>query len=194
MPAYTNDSGENGRRQLFGALVTFVVALSTAFLPAERQQQLAALVRGSVLRPFVSTQEGLQLARGRTADSSVLRRQLDSLIAVTSGHLALAEENRRLSALMGLTERIGGGWIPANVVRPGTSGSQSMFLLNVGSAQGVQRYSPVVAGQGIVGYVFEVHENDAVAMDWTHPDFAASAMDQHGTVYGMVKSRRGEFR
>jgi len=31
-------------------------------------------------------------------------------------------------------------------------------------------------------------------MDWTHPDFRASAMLADGTSYGMVQARRGTFR
>jgi rod shape-determining protein MreC len=142
----------------------------------------------------VVVQEALSIARTRAVDSSDLQRQLDSLVAVTTGHLTLADENRRLRALLGLQERIGTGWITANVVRPGTSGSESMFMLDVGSDQGVQRYAPIVSGQGIVGVVQEVYPNSATAMDWTHPDFRVSAMDATGIVYGIVRSRRGEFR
>jgi cell shape-determining protein MreC len=113
---------------------------------------------------------------------------------VTTGHLTLADENRRLRALLELRDRIGGGWIAANVVRPGTSGSESVFLLDIGSEQGVERYAPVVTGQGVVGVVQDVYPTSATAMDWTHPDFRVSAMDPDGVVYGIVRSRRGEFR
>jgi rod shape-determining protein MreC len=195
MPAYTNDTREGGsRRQVVGALVLLVAAVSTAFLPGSSQQQLAALLRSTVLRPFVAMQEGVQFARGRAVDSGALRRQLDSLVAVTTGHLTLADENRRLKSLLELRGRLGVGWIPANVVRPGTSGSESMFLLDVGSEDGVERYAPVITGQGVVGVVRDVYPSHATAMDWTHPDFRVSAMDTLGTSYGIVRSRRGEFR
>jgi rod shape-determining protein MreC len=195
MPAYTTDLGDSGgRRQWVVAVVLFFVSVSLAFLPTPRQQQVASVVRGTILRPFVVVQEGLSHARTRSADSEDLQRQLDSLVAVTTGHLTLADENRRLRSMLGLRERIGAGWITANVVRPGTSGSESMFMLDVGSDQGVQRYAPIVSGQGIVGVVQEVYPSSAIAMDWTHPDFRVSAMDANGIVYGIVRSRRGEFR
>jgi rod shape-determining protein MreC len=195
MPAYTNDSGDSGgRRQLIVALVVVVAAVSVAFLPAPRQQQVAWAIRESALRPFVLVQEGLSVARLRATDAGALRRDLDSLVAVTSGHLALAAENRRLHALVGLRERIGAGWVSANVVRPGTAGSESVFVLDVGSEDGVERYAPVIAGQGVVGVVHEVHSTTSLAIDWTHPEFAVSAMDPQGIVYGIVRTRRGDFR
>jgi rod shape-determining protein MreC len=195
MPAYTNDSRDGGgRRQLVGALVLFVVAVSTAFLPTPTQRQIAAAIRESVLRPFVILQEGVAVARNRSVDSQGLRRQLDSLVAVTTGHMTLADENRRLRALLQLRERIGSGWITANVVRPATTGSESLFLLDIGSQQGVERYAPVITGQGLVGVVQEVFPTSSTAIDWTHPDFRVSAMDTEGTVYGIVRSRRGQFR
>jgi rod shape-determining protein MreC len=42
--------------------------------------------------------------------------------------------------------------------------------------------------------VREVQRRSAVGMDWTHPDFRASAMSEDGTVYGFVEPRRGIFR
>jgi len=33
-----------------------------------------------------------------------------------------------------------------------------------------------------------------VGMDWTHPDFRASAMLGDGSAYGVVETRRGDFR
>jgi cell shape-determining protein MreC len=195
MPAYTNESGDSGgRRQVIVALVLLFAAVSVAFLPSPRQQQVAWAIRESALRPFILVQEGFSVARFRATDAGVLRRQLDSLVATTSGHFALAAENRRLHALVGLGERIGPGWVSANVVRPGTAGSESTFMLNVGSEHGVERNAPVIAGQGVVGVVREVHARTSIAMDWTHPEFAVSAMDQQGTVYGIVRTRRGRFR
>ena len=100
MPAYTTDLGDSGgRRQWIAAVALFVVSVALAFLPTPRQQQVASVVRATILRPFVVVQEGLASARTRAVDSGDLQRQLDSLVAVTTGHLTLADENRRLRAL-----------------------------------------------------------------------------------------------
>ena len=40
----------------------------------------------------------------------------------------------------------------------------------------------------------ETRKSNALGIDWTHPDFRSSAMLADGSVYGMVESRRGDFR
>jgi len=52
----------------------------------------------------------------------------------------------------------------------------------------------VVAPHGLIGLVREVRSNTSVAIDWTHPDFRASAMLADGTSYGIVEARPGRFR
>ena len=76
----------------------------------------------------------------------------------------------------------------------GAHGSESMFLVELGSEDGVRVGSAVVTLDGLVGRIHQVGENRSEGMDWTHPDFQASAMLQDGTAYGMVDNRRGAFR
>ena len=195
MPAYTTDSGESaGRRQTLATLVLVLVSLGLLSLPVTEQQRIASALRSSVLLPFVSTQGALQRARGRATDSEELRQEVDSLVALLTSQRTLAEENRRLRGLLELRARLGAGYAPATALRARTVGSESMFLLDVGAAHGVDVYAPVLTREGLVGVVREVREQSAVGMDWTHPDFRASAMDAFGLTYGMVESRRGEFR
>jgi len=68
------------------------------------------------------------------------------------------------------------------------------LLLDLGAEDGVRVGAPVVDRHGLVGVVREVRRATAVAMDWTHPDFRASAMLADGTGYGIVETRRGDFR
>jgi len=51
-----------------------------------------------------------------------------------------------------------------------------------------------VGARGLVGRIVEVRENNAVGIDWTHPDFRASAMLAEGGMFGLVENVRGEFR
>jgi cell shape-determining protein MreC len=148
----------------------------------------------TVLRPFVSVQEGLTLVRTRASSAGVLRRQLDSLVAATSGHSVLEAENHQLRELLRVREMAGPAWIPAGVVRSGTVGSESTFMLDIGSEDGVTRLSPVITVEGVVGRVQEVYPKSSIAVDWTHPEFSVSSRDPAGTTFGIVKSRRGQFR
>ena len=195
MPAYTTDSGDSGgHRQVIATAVLVVLAVAMAYLPSSQQEQIASALRGTVLQPFLVTQVGISEARSRATDSESLRAQLDTLVALTADHSSLAEENRRLRDLLAVKEKAGPAWVSATVVRPRTAGSESTFLLDVGSESGVEPYAPVIARQGLVGVVREVRAGSAIGMDWTHPDFRASAVDSDGVTYGIVESRRGEFR
>lgn len=147
-----------------------------------------------MLRPFLSTQERLQAARLRGAEVDLLTAELDSLTAEMSTHEALVDENRALRSLLELRARAGPEFLPATVSRPGTPGSESMFLVDLGSDDGIEVGAPVVSPAGLVGVIREVRAGRSVGMDWSHPEFRASAMSADGSTYGLVENQAGRFR
>ena len=171
-----------------------MVAFILFTLPAAYQRPIRELIRGSALAPFLSAQATLSYRRTSTVDVNELRAQRDSLSALVAAEATLGEENRRLRALIGLRGRAGSDFIPAEVLHLGLAGTESTFIISVGTAQGVKVNSPVLAPEGLVGIVVEVEANRAQAIDWTHPDFRASAMTADGQAYGIVEPRRGQYR
>ena len=195
MSAYANKSDDaRSRRQLTATVLFVVAALVVTYLPASGQQQVASFLRSTVLRPFVKTQEAITVARGRARRLDDLQPRLDSLVAAMAAQGELAEENRRLRGLLGLSGKLGPTFRSATVVRVGTAGAESTFLVDVGSADGVQVNAPVISARGLVGLIRDVRRDHAAGMDWTHPDFRAGAMTADGTTYGVVQSRQGRFR
>jgi rod shape-determining protein MreC len=189
------DGSRKARRRdllIAGGLVLFGFILFA--LPAAYQRPLREVLRGSVLSPFLSAQATLAYRRATTVDVHELRAQRDSLAALVAAEATLAEENRRLRGLLSLRARAGSRFVPAEVIHLGVTGSESTFLINIGSSQGVKVNSPVLAPEGLVGIIVEVQENTAQAIDWTHPDFRASAMTADGRAYGIVEPRRGQYR
>jgi rod shape-determining protein MreC len=106
----------------------------------------------------------------------------------------LGEENRQLRGLLSLASRMGPAYVAASVIRPGTPGSESMFLLDVGTEEGVRVNAPIISRFGLVGVVREAGPESSIGMDWTDPDFRASAMSLDGSASGLVLGRRGDFR
>jgi len=195
VPAYGPEPEANAGRRPGLLAVTFVIlALSISYLPATAQQRIAWGVRVTVLRPFLATQERLTAARTNARDVEELMGQVDSMTVFLSTQAAMSDENRALRELLDLSERAGPTFLPATVLRAGTAGSESMFLVPVGTAQGVYVGAPVVTRDGLVGVIREVQREISRGMDWTHPDFTASAMLQDGTMFGLVDNRRGAFR
>jgi rod shape-determining protein MreC len=83
---------------------------------------------------------------------------------------------------------------PAQVLRVGAAGAESTFLLDIGSNDGVTVGSPVLAPGGLVGMVWAVDRTQSQAIDWTRPEFRASAVTADGETYGIVEPKRGRFR
>jgi cell shape-determining protein MreC len=171
-----------------------LMAATTLYLSDDAQQRIAQTLQASVLKPFIWTQETLAQARFRADQIGFLQSEVDSLTAVLSTQGALLDENRGLRDLLGLAERASPLYVRATVTRPGTPGSESMFLVDVGREDGVEVYAPVVSAHGLAGVIRDVRARDAVGMDWTHPDFRAAAMLEDGSAYGMVENVRGQFR
>lgn len=198
MASYTDPPEEGrGRRDLTVALIFLFLSAVALFLPPGTQSQGAGVIRGTVLRPFIMIQEALAQARLRAEGTLELQAQLDSLAAVVASQSTLAEENRHLRELLGIHERAPGSFVYANLIRPGTAGSESLFLLDVGSDQGLKVGDPVLMRNGrigLVGVIREVTRTGAIGLDWSHPDFRASAMTADGATFGMVEPRAGDFR
>lgn len=195
MVAYAPESERSGTRHQLPLAAGFaLLAVATLYLGSDTQQRIAQVFQSTVLRPFIWTQQTLAQARVRADQIDLLQGEVDSLTAVLATQAAVSEENRSLRDLLGLAERAGPSFLRATVIRPGTPGSESMFFVDVGLQDGVQPYAPVISARGLVGVIREVRERDAIAMDWTNPDFRASAMLEDGSAYGMVENVRGEFR
>jgi len=195
MARYGPEANEGGgKRQVGATVVFFLVAVVLVYLPDAQQQRVASGVRATLLLPFTFTQSALAEARRRSQRAAELRSQLDSAIAVVTSLTTLREENQRLRGLLELSRRVGISTVAASVIRPGTTGSESLLILDVGSRDGVTVDAPVFTNRGLVGKVREVRERSSVGIDWTHPDFAASAMTREGTTPGIVESRRRDFR
>lgn len=182
------------RRDLAIAGAVVLVAFILFVLPAAYQRPLRQVIRSSALAPFLSAQATLAWRKATTVDVNDLRAQRDSLAALVAAEATLGEENRRLRAVIGLKARAGSSFVPAEVIHVGVSGAESTFLLSIGSKQGVKVNSPVLAPEGLIGIVVEVQDNGAVAIDWTHPEFRASAMTVDGQAYGIAEARRGKYR
>lgn len=183
-----------GRRQSLLSAVFVIAALGLGALSQDAQQGVAGSLRSSVLRPFLALQERLTLAQTRAGDVDALMLRVDSLSAILTAQSLLVEENRTLRRLLELGERLGPRFRSATALRPGTPGSESIFLLDVGLRDGVDVGAPVISPDGLVGVVRDAGQATSVAMDWTHPDFRASAMTRGPEMYGIVENRRGAFR
>lgn len=195
MPPYEVDGSEaRSRRGLVLSSAWVLASILLMVFPVPVQQGISAALRSTLLAPFLWTQESLNRTRIRAVEIEALQARFDSTVALLAGQSMLGAENVRLRALLDLRERAGPAFVSASAIRPGTRGSESMFLLDVGSEQGVSVNDPVVAAEGLVGLIREVGPRNSLALDWTHPDFAVSATTLDAETFGIVEARAGAFR
>lgn len=182
-----------GRFDILVPLCLVMVSAVLMKLPAGAQDLVGRGIRGSVLSPFVAMNVTYAKARTLTRDFDRLRMQMDSLLARVSAQRVLAEENRQLRDLLGISERAPLRYVATQVIRSGTT-DQSVFRVAAGAEHGVRSFDAVVTAAGLLGQVQRVGSRTASAFDWSHPEFRASAMTVDGAVHGLVQADRGRFR
>jgi rod shape-determining protein MreC len=182
------------RRDATFAAGIFLVALLFLAMGPEYERPLRGAVRSTILRPFLAAQSQISQRKGRLVDVGTLSAQRDSLAAVVAAQATLSEENRQLRSALGLRARLGTTFISANVLRAGLTSAESTFILDVGSAEGVQKGSPVITADGLLGEIVEVDEHTSQGIDWTHTNFRVSAMTAEGEAYGIIEPRTRDVR
>jgi rod shape-determining protein MreC len=182
------------RRDTALAISVLLFAFLLLFGPASWSRPIRVAVFGTVMKPFVAMRGWVADRRAEREDLVLVRAQRDSLAAVAAAQAVLAEENARLRGLLGLGERAGQRFRPAQMLQLGSDAAEGTFLLDIGEEEGVVVGSPVFTVGGLVGVVKEVYAHTSQAIDWTNGDFRVSAMTVDGRVYGMVEPLRGGFR
>ncbi len=169
-------------------LVLSLVALA---LPAGLRIPLAGFLRQTVLAPALGVERSSVRSGENRARLDLLRAERDSLALATASLPQLMAENARLRGLLGLSARLGVGFVHGEVLHQSGVTDGLTLILSVGSGEGVQALAPVVAPEGLVGLVRTVDRHTSVALAWTHPDFRVSAMVDNERVFGIVAARRG---
>lgn len=182
-----------GSRADTGAFIAcLLLSLAALALPEALRAPIAATLRRTVLAPALAVQRRSAVSAENRANLDALRAKRDSLALGAALVPELSAENVRLRGLLGLGQRLGTGFVTAEVLHQSGIGDGMTLVLSAGRKEGVERLAPVVAPEGLVGMVRSVDAHTSVALAWTHPDFRASAMIEPRHVYGIVQARRGE--
>ena len=167
-------------------------SLLALILPMQVREATASGLRRSVVAPLVAIQRRAELSRTAilTHDSATASRDSVAMQLMTAR--ALEAENTRLRRLLGLAQKLRWGFVPAEALKGASSREDFAITLTAGANAGVQRFSPVVAPEGLVGMVQTVDPTMSLAISWSHPDFRVSAMTADGSTFGIVAAHLGE--
>jgi rod shape-determining protein MreC len=137
---------------------------------------------------MITLQQRAELSRRAFLNHDTVMRVRDSVALQMMNVVVLQDENIRLRKILGLGSRLRWGFIPAEALHAGKVRDEFGMTLSAGSMAGVQRFSPVVAPEGLVGMVDNVDPSMSHAMMWTNPDFRVSAMAQDASAFGIVQA------
>jgi rod shape-determining protein MreC len=149
-------------------------------------EKIGSAIRETVLVPVIWLQQSAEQGRTSRARFLSVMAERDSAALAARSLNVLTSENEQLRALLGLKERLGTSYIPAEVLHQPLPTDGRTILLSAGSEEGVQPYAPVLSADGLVGMVRTVEPNWSIAMTWAHPEFRAGAFTEDGTVFGIV--------
>lgn len=134
----------------------------SAFVPVESAGDAAF---GSL----AGTVSGLGRARDLATAEATVKRERERAESEAARADALAAENGRLTALLGLDGPSGGQGIAARVVSMAVGTSGGTLAIDKGGADGIRVGMPVVAAGGLVGRVVEVDPRHSLVLPLTDP-------------------------
>jgi rod shape-determining protein MreC len=140
---------------------------------------------------MVAVQQRAEVVRA----TIVTRDSVQTVGAQTTGRLlesaALKSENAELRRLIGIGARLGHGFIAAEALQTDAFDRDFTLTISAGSNAGVERFTPVVTADGLVGMIDVVDATMSYAISWAHPSFGVSAMSEDGAAFGIVQPHLG---
>ncbi len=167
-------------------MVCVLLSVSAMSLPDRVRDPLARVLRQTVLAPLLALQEQTQLLAASLTRYQAVTVQRDSAVLAATFLPELRNENARLRSLLGLGQRLGSGYVAAEVLPQSLPTGALALVVSAGKRLGARPLSAVVSPEGLVGIVSAVDDRTSVVVTWAHPEFRASAMAADGSVYGIV--------
>jgi len=181
------------RRDTATLLVCVALSLVILLMPPALGQGVASSLRETVLAPAIWLQARAQEGRTSRARFAAVVAQRDSAAAAAQFLPVLTAENRRLRDLVALSGRMRLRYVAAEVLHQSSATDDRMLLLDVGTADGLRGFEPVLAPEGLIGVVASSTEQTATVMTWAHPEFRVSAYTADGRVFGLVAPTSGSM-
>ena len=162
------------------------LSLAAMSLPPVWRDPVASAMRQTILAPFLELQRESELLRTSRSRFDAITAQRDSTALAATFLPELRAENQRLRGLLGLGQRLGSGYVPAEVLHQAAPTDPLALVVSAGRLQGVRPLAAVVSPEGLIGLVSTVDARTSIVVTWANLEFRASAMAADGSVYGIV--------
>src|SRR5256885_8066505 len=132
---------------LLGCLGLSLAAMS---LPPAWRDPVASAMRQTILAPFLELQRESELLRTSRSRFDAITAQRDSTALAATFLPELRAENQRLRSLLGLGQRLGSGYVPAEVLHQAAPTDPLALVVSAGRLQGVRPLAPGVSPEGLI--------------------------------------------
>lgn len=177
------------RTGIIGIVITIVIVILLVFLSNLKLDSLSYVEKAfsTLVMPI---QTGYTYLKNKVTGNSTFFTNMDSLKAeneeLKSKNSELEQslreleiikaENGTLKEYLGLTEKYTNyETVPAYIISKDVSNYSSIFVINAGTNDGIDVNMPVIADQGLVGYVISVTDNTAKVQTIIDSSSAVSA-------------------
>jgi len=185
-------SVRGGGRLDTGLLVTcLLLSVVCVVMPQRFRDSVSAALRQTVLFPLVVLEGKATGVRATISARDELLATRAQAITDTLSLRAVTDENTTLRRLLGLSARLGDGFVVAEVLPRRGTNEDFRMTLSVGSRAGVEAFAPIVTADGLVGMTERVDSNTTFAITWASPDFRVSGMSETGSAFGIVQAHLG---
>ena len=166
--------------------VCVMLAVAARLAPLTYTDPIASGIRETILAPFLELQNQSELWRVRRTEFTAIMARSDSAVAIAGRVQGLEQENARLRAILGLRSRMPVHHVAGEVLHQTHFTDGNALIVSAGERDGVERWAPVVAVGGLLGYVQSVDRNTSVIRAWTDPEFSVGVTALNDSVFGLV--------
>jgi rod shape-determining protein MreC len=174
------------RRDTATFLACVGLSLVALFSPVQWGRNVSDALRNSVLAPLVWLQARAEEGRTSRARLKAITVERDSAAYLAQGIPSLMAENERLRQLLSLSRRLSTPYVAGEVLHQAHATDGRTLLIDVGLADLVSEFDPVVAPEGLIGMVLTAGQHSSVVMTWAHPEFRVAAYTVSGNASGVV--------
>src|SRR5438046_847454 len=150
------------------------LSIAALSLPDQWRDPLAQGLRQSVLAPFLFLQRQTELLAAARYRYDAVVAQRDSVALAATYVPELRSENARLRGLLGLSARLAGGYVTAEILHQPEPTNPLSFVVSAGGKEGVRALSAGVSREGRVWLVAAVDVHTGALLRWAYRRFAAT--------------------
>jgi rod shape-determining protein MreC len=119
-------------------------------------------------------------------DNRLLKSSVGELTLEAEQLKELRKENQRLRALLRFEEKAQFDAVSAEIIARNPNDWIGSFIIDKGTADGVEKGAAVCSAEGLLGKVVESEESSSSVMLITHPSFKSGGMLKNTRVHGII--------